>query len=500
MKQSRTDRLLTLGMALTADKRTMERRVRGVFSRKRSARAALALSLALVLALAAGGFTTACQPEKSAGDAASQPEEGESPLSEQGESPLYERLGVPKHWAYSGASSDGKVSIDADIDIDLPNVEKVPVAQVQMRRFNETDLKNVARVLFGPDAQFTLPESMTREGFQRALEGAKESLAYYEGQDEQDPDVIALTKRYIQNCEILLERAPAEDGERKIPLALSDQIDITSEIVPGFTGIMELDGYKFQYTLMNEMAYAAYEKGEASYIYASMGESGYSGFYGTVKEAPEGVLLTKEQAALQAKAIAAQLTDDLELCLVAPVHGNKAYGRKEGWACVFARTVNGVPAAYDSKDVNSDLYYDVPFAQLNEQMTIVMDDFGVADFQWVDPMAVTQIEQEDAALLSFDQVLAKMPDALRAKLGQSGESWQKYAVTVQFGLMRIGAGGSGSYTLEPVWDFFFSSDQEQEAVQDIEQRNALLGVYPQAWDALTLSALDGRVIDRNWGY
>ena len=133
-------------------------------------------------------------------------------------------------------------------------------------------------------------------------------------------------------------------------------------------------------------------------------------------------------------------------------------------------------------------------------MTIVMDDFGVADFQWVDPMAVTQIEQEDAALLSFDQVLAKMPDALRAKLGQSGESWQKYAVTVQFGLMRIGAGGSGSYTLEPVWDFFFSSDQEQEAVQDIEQRNALLGGYPQAWDALTLSALDGRVIDRNWGY
>jgi hypothetical protein len=75
MKQSRTDRLLTLGMALTADKRTMERRVRGVFSRKRSARAALALSLALVLALAAADFQPPASAEKSAGDAASHPEE-----------------------------------------------------------------------------------------------------------------------------------------------------------------------------------------------------------------------------------------------------------------------------------------------------------------------------------------------------------------------------------------------------------------------------------------
>ncbi len=57
-----TDQLLTLGMALTSDKRSMERRVRGVFARRKSAKGALILSLLLVLALGFAAFTTACQP------------------------------------------------------------------------------------------------------------------------------------------------------------------------------------------------------------------------------------------------------------------------------------------------------------------------------------------------------------------------------------------------------------------------------------------------------
>ena len=58
----KTDQLFTLGMALTTDKKAMERRVRGVFARRRSTRGALILSLVLALALGIGAFTTACQP------------------------------------------------------------------------------------------------------------------------------------------------------------------------------------------------------------------------------------------------------------------------------------------------------------------------------------------------------------------------------------------------------------------------------------------------------
>ena len=63
MKRFSTDRLLTIGMALTGDKQAMERRVRGVFARKTSARTAKFGALALALLLGVACFTTACQPQ-----------------------------------------------------------------------------------------------------------------------------------------------------------------------------------------------------------------------------------------------------------------------------------------------------------------------------------------------------------------------------------------------------------------------------------------------------
>ena len=57
-----TQELMGLGMALHGDKATLETRIRGVFSRRRSARVASVTAAALVLALVFACFTTACQP------------------------------------------------------------------------------------------------------------------------------------------------------------------------------------------------------------------------------------------------------------------------------------------------------------------------------------------------------------------------------------------------------------------------------------------------------
>ncbi len=57
-----TDKLLTMGLALYADKRSMEKRVRGIFGRARTAGFARILTVLLCLAVFVGGFTTACVP------------------------------------------------------------------------------------------------------------------------------------------------------------------------------------------------------------------------------------------------------------------------------------------------------------------------------------------------------------------------------------------------------------------------------------------------------
>ena len=57
-----TEELLSLGMALHADRETMETRIRGIFSRERSARIAAIVAVVLTMALAVFCFTTACMP------------------------------------------------------------------------------------------------------------------------------------------------------------------------------------------------------------------------------------------------------------------------------------------------------------------------------------------------------------------------------------------------------------------------------------------------------
>ena len=60
-KRITTEGLLSVGMALQADRSTMEQRIRGIFSR-RSSRVASAFALLLAVFMVVGCFTTACRP------------------------------------------------------------------------------------------------------------------------------------------------------------------------------------------------------------------------------------------------------------------------------------------------------------------------------------------------------------------------------------------------------------------------------------------------------
>ena len=60
--QCTTEKLLSLGMALNADRATMEQRIRGIFARKRSGIAAVTAAVVLTAAIGIGCFTTACRP------------------------------------------------------------------------------------------------------------------------------------------------------------------------------------------------------------------------------------------------------------------------------------------------------------------------------------------------------------------------------------------------------------------------------------------------------
>ena len=502
MKRHSTDQLLTLGMALTTDKKAMERRVRGVFARKTSAKSVIALSLVLALALGFAAFTTACQP----GQGAVVPgrilgKQPEAKLSTT--SPLYQMLDVPKHFTWNQDGFDSIFHYTADLDIVLPDVSSVPVATASIREFTEDDLVNVSRVLFGEDAAYSYPLNQTKEYITNRLRAQRAHLEQL--QAEQVPNVryIEQTQEEVAYYEQVLPEAPAATQQAAMPLRMTKKLSPWFEDAEGFFGDITKDGYLFHLYVENDAASKDAFYGTRNYFYASMGNEGYCPYYGTFKLAPEGVSITQKQAERQAKAIAAQLTDELQLCYSAPVHGNEQNDREEGWACVFMRAINGFPTAYVSVDVNSDVGLDVPYAQEYETMTIIIDDHGLADFKWVNPMTVTSAEQKNAGLLPFQEIVKRLPYEFNLKY----HSWVEddigmdFTITaVTFGLTRIGASGAGSFTYEPVWNFFYELGTSPMEDASLLDRDALICGYPYVTTALTLSAIDGRQIDRNTGY
>ena len=489
-------------MALTTDKKAMERRVRGVFARKTSAKGVIALSLVLALSLGIGAFTTACQPEKAAvvlgRILGKQPEAKLSTTS-----PLYQTLDVPKHFTWNQDGFDSIFHYAADVDIVLPDVASVPVATASIREFTEEDLVNVSRVLFGEDAVYSYPLNQTKEYISNRLRAQRAHLEQLKAEQVPNVRYIEQTQEEVAYYEQVLLEAPSAAEQAAMPLKITKKLSPWFEDAEGFFGDITKDGYLFHLYIENDAASNDAFYGTRNYIYASMGDEGYCPYYGTFKLAPEGVSITQKQAERQAKAIAAQLTDELQLCYSAPVHGNKQNDREEGWACVFMRAINGFPTAFVSEDVNSDVGLDVPYAQQYETMTIIIDDHGLADFMWVNPMTVTSVQQDQEELLPFQEIVKRLPYEINLKhhFWVEDDIELDFTITaVTFGLTRIGASGAGSFTYEPVWNFFYEWDTGTPDDWIALSQDADFGCYPYMTTAMTLSAIDGRQIDRNTGY
>ena len=151
MKAHSTDQLLTLGMALTTDKRAMERRVRGVFARKRSAKGAVALSALLALALGFAAFTTACQPGKSAQSLTPIPVE-QTGFGAINVSASAQNSG--SHLTQPAETLAGGVKVVVDADVEIPKTQGYSIRECTLTAFTADEYSKMLDY-FAPDASWT---------------------------------------------------------------------------------------------------------------------------------------------------------------------------------------------------------------------------------------------------------------------------------------------------------------------------------------------------------
>jgi len=169
MKHLTTDKLLSLGMALHADKRTMETRVRSIFARRHSAWFASLAAVVLCSAIGVLGFTTACQPAEEEVQQAEVPVQAEilSVTQESGtiiETALptlpTEPFTTPERLTYTLDSVHDNVSITVDADVVVPELTDVAIQKIENRAFTQADADIMFKAFVG-DADFVTLDSRT---------------------------------------------------------------------------------------------------------------------------------------------------------------------------------------------------------------------------------------------------------------------------------------------------------------------------------------------------
>ena len=220
--------------------------------------------------------------------------------------------------------------------------------------------------------------------------------------------------------------------------------------------------------------------------------------------------MPKEQAIALATEMAGKLDSGLSLNHVMTVGLFVAQGEENTWAhpwawqCVFQRTVNGVGTAYDSRDIASDMETTLTNVRVNEALEITVDDRGIVNIHWINPMTVDAVTNPDATLMPFAEIEAKLADLVREKydydITREDGTHELFIQHAELGLLRIGKPNDKTFTMEPVWSFFIGFEETPDYSSMPDILRAMYNGDPEFWNSLTISAIDGRVIDRDRGY
>jgi len=391
MKELSTDRLLSIGMALTADKKTMERRVRGIFAKQKSAKPAKLLALALCFALGAACFTTACIPIVSSGNA----EEVVWYVDENGKVQADWSSAAPYEKTILGAEAEASAlqlparvekeisglpdNMSASVDAEVVGLDQTtyPVYVVQRGQFTQESFEQTLDVLTDGAELFEPRESDGTSGYTKnELETAISHYRAALSQPGADTDHLQVM---IDDLEAELQSASENrQGEPKTILA-----EHSASVSKSSAEYFDAEGKR----MLLQVCFGAEDSTEGDTLAISpAGIGGYLPDAAPVDEA------TAQQSALD---LLQKLGIDAN-CIRTDVWGDDAY------RFVFAHRYPGMPGVrYDNVNL-----YNLTNSALcdGEQIRIQMDGDGLYELYWEDREELIGYANKNVPLLPFDQI------------------------------------------------------------------------------------------------
>lgn len=454
--------------------------------------------------------------------------------AEKNKEPIEKIINAPKHYKNTINLQDGKLVIDTDAEVFVPEAEALNTIQVKAKEINQAFLEQVTKAFFGdsPIYEGVAYSVMTKDEIQEKITTLKKYAAegnldpYDYGTDEEGNAMYDIYAR-ITDLEEQYKTAPDTVEKKKVTPAFGVEYDRGDGIMEkdenNFMGVVETKEGKYDYmiskiggeskeitfrinkikedidlTMTNSWLSASYFRtpGSEENIYIS--EEELKEYAGISYEEAEKIAVEKVQK-LSLEHM--ELTEwDYSIFSVGENGVQKDNIIDGGYEFYFTRKLDGVPVTYTMSyggSLESMESTVVPWGY--EVLNIIVGRDGIQKVEFFNPYEIGEVQKENVVLMDFNEIIKiyeQMMEVSNADISELEKQRTYHIKKIKLGYSRIydPKSDNGSGVLVPVWDFFGGVDTETE---DYSGKNS--GEYSNQ-SFLTINAIDGTVIDRELGY
>ncbi len=425
-------------------------------------------------------------------------------------------LEVPEqHYTYSKTASDGRLVINVDAPVSLPEAGKIPTAKVSEGGFSQDQVYGFFKYLFGDEKVYIDTDTgntpRTKSELEELIISYKKYLAEGTTDEnlllnaEETEEAIALMEKEIQTVPETIDKSGPvlTDGT-----LYSSEVDINGTPLP----VMHLQATSENASISVTIPKDKHGAWETYFYWGNMPDTEYAPNEAsavkldenTASEATKGKInLSLEDAKAFCEGFfAAGSINDVVLSEVYLLDngwdeedGNSHTADTYTYKLIYVRTVNEMPTCNFSSVIANRDEASIPWEY--EKIIIYANDSGYS-IDWIAHTELGEIINEDTGVMPFEKAQMLFENMIEVVYAVENEDQTTNINidSVSLTLVRIreqnGAAKSGIYT--PAW--VFKGSIAQTYADGFESSKGVGESIP----ILVINAIDGSIIDLEKGY
>ncbi len=417
-----------------------------------------------------------------------------------------ERLAVPERYSVKLKSNGGRLTVDVDAEVIVPDAE-LPIAHVSPRRFSDDDAQRFIKALLGDDPK-CIPldgDNRTKAMYERQIIEWNYALDHWEDygcsvwdmfdeKEEMEEALRALIEKAADAPETLETFAPVIEWTPMLWHTAAGQKDLGDASMNFLT--LNADETRSMLNITNG------GDGTRSGIYYHRNIDGLADQLATIEGQWKNELrITEDEAKSVAEAKLKEMGLDHLACAFSKfvrcyrddlIRDGAPY--EPGWMFVFTPAVNGVAMTYSHRLGVDNNAYSRHWGY--ERCFVLVDEKGVTILDYEDACTMDEVRAETAALLPFSEIAAIF-EKMVLIVDNNADAFEfdkTYRIkSVRLGMVSIPEqNGEGGYMV-PCWDFMGDIWQAEQFPESWKRTGMM---QDGSFSYLTINAVDGSIIQR----